>query len=36
MVIGLGIDIVQNDRIENIINKWGNKFLTKIFHPRRN
>lgn len=31
MVIGLGIDIVQNDRIENMIEKWGNKFLRKFF-----
>lgn len=31
MVIGLGIDIVQNDRIENMIQRWGNKFLRKFF-----
>ena len=31
MVVGLGIDIIQNNRIETIIQKWGDKFLKKIF-----
>lgn len=31
MVVGLGVDIVQNDRIQGIIDKWGDKFLDKIF-----
>ena len=31
MVVGLGVDIVQNDRIQGIIDKWGDKFLSKIF-----
>ena len=31
MVVGLGVDIVQNDRIKGIIDKWGDKFLDKIF-----
>ena len=31
MVVGLGVDIVQNDRIKGIIDKWGEKFLFKIF-----
>lgn len=34
MVIGLGIDIVQNDRIERIIDRWGNKFLKKFFSEK--
>lgn len=34
MVIGLGIDIVQNDRIERIIEKWGDKFLKKFFSEK--
>lgn len=34
MVIGVGIDIVQNDRIERIINKWGDKFLKKFFSEK--
>lgn len=31
MLVGLGIDIVQNDRIENMIEKWGDKFVQKFF-----
>ncbi len=31
MVLGLGIDIVQNCRIQRIIEKWGEKFLARIF-----
>lgn len=31
MIVGMGVDIVQNDRIREIINKWGEKFLSKIF-----
>ena len=31
MVVGLGVDIIQNNRIESIVNKWGDKFLNKIF-----
>lgn len=31
MVIGLGVDILQNDRIESMINKYGDKFLSKFF-----
>ena len=31
MVSGIGIDMVRNSRIENLIEKWGEKFLRKIF-----
>lgn len=31
MIQGIGIDLVENDRIEKIINKWGPKFLQKVF-----
>ncbi|MBN1474391.1 MAG: holo-ACP synthase [Syntrophaceae bacterium] len=31
MIHGVGIDLVENDRIENIIRKWGNKFLERVF-----
>lgn len=34
MVLGLGIDIVQNNRIERIIEKWGDKFLEKFFNHK--
>jgi len=31
MIKGLGIDLVDIERIENIINKWGHQFLKKVF-----
>ena len=31
MIYGIGIDLVENDRLEKIIKKWGDKFLNKIF-----
>ncbi len=31
MVSGIGIDMVRNSRIENLIERWGEKFLRKIF-----
>lgn len=31
MLVGLGVDIVQNDRFQSIIDKWGDKFLNKVF-----
>lgn len=31
MIINQGIDIVENKRIEKIINKYGQKFVTRIF-----
>jgi len=31
MIEGIGIDLVENDRIEKIINKWGDKFLHRVF-----
>lgn len=31
MIINQGIDIVENKRIENIINKYGPKFINRIF-----
>lgn len=34
MLIGLGIDIVQNDRIESMIRKWGDKFISKFFSEK--
>ena len=34
MIYGVGIDIVENDRIEKIIQKWGEKFLSRIFSDR--
>ncbi|ADQ15296.1 holo-ACP synthase [Halanaerobium hydrogeniformans] len=31
MIIGTGIDIVKNQRIEKLINKYGDRFLNKIY-----
>jgi holo-[acyl-carrier protein] synthase len=31
MVLGLGIDIIEINRIEQSITKFGEKFLTKVF-----
>lgn len=33
MIINQGIDIVENKRIEKIINKYGAKFVIRIFSP---
>jgi len=34
MVYGVGIDLVENGRLEKIIEKWGLKFLEKVFSDR--
>ena len=31
MIIGLGIDLVEIDRIQNIITKWNLNFLNKVY-----
>ncbi len=31
MICGIGTDIVEIDRIKNAVQKWGDKFLRKIF-----
>ncbi len=31
MICGIGIDTVENGRLEKIIEKWGIKFLNKVF-----
>ena len=31
MICGVGIDLVENNRMEKIIKKWGVKFLSRIF-----
>ncbi|MGD0281678.1 MAG: holo-ACP synthase [Dissulfurispiraceae bacterium] len=32
MIKGIGIDIVETDRIRDAVQKWGDKFLNKIFN----
>ncbi|HOM69913.1 MAG: holo-ACP synthase [Smithellaceae bacterium] len=34
MIHGIGIDLVENDRIEKVIRKWGCKFLNRVFCDR--
>ncbi|MBN1276624.1 MAG: holo-ACP synthase [Deltaproteobacteria bacterium] len=31
MIYGIGIDIVKIVRIENIIQRWGNRFINRVF-----
>ncbi|MRR16896.1 MAG: holo-[acyl-carrier-protein] synthase [Deltaproteobacteria bacterium] len=31
MIYGIGVDLVENDRMEKIIRKWGDKFLSRVF-----
>jgi len=31
MITGIGIDIIEIDRIERAINRWGNHFLKTVF-----
>ena len=33
MVIGIGIDIIEIDRIKTSIETYGNRFLSKIYTP---
>lgn len=34
MICGIGIDLVENSRLEKIIEKWGLKFLNRTFSDR--
>jgi holo-[acyl-carrier protein] synthase len=31
MICGIGIDLVENDRLARIIARWGSKFLQRVF-----
>ncbi len=33
MIIGCGIDLVSIKRIENIVRRWGDNFICRIFTP---
>ncbi len=33
MILGIGLDIVDLDRIEEVLKKWGDKFIDKILTP---
>jgi len=32
MIIGTGVDIIEIDRIQSAINRWGDHFLNHLFH----
>jgi len=34
MVYGIGVDLVENERIDKIIARWGEKFLARVFSER--
>ena len=31
MIYGIGTDLINSERVEKLLNKFGNKFLSKIF-----
>ncbi|MBF0344124.1 MAG: holo-ACP synthase [Nitrospirae bacterium] len=31
MIYSIGVDITQNDRIKEIVEKWGGRFLSKVY-----
>ena len=31
MIYGIGIDLVENERIEKVLERWGEKFLNRVF-----
>jgi len=33
LVVGLGVDLVETSRVEQILARWGNHFLDKIMDP---
>lgn len=31
MIRGIGIDVVEKERLERVVERWGDRFLTRIF-----
>ncbi|WP_457567517.1 holo-ACP synthase [Desulfurobacterium sp.] len=31
MIVSCGVDIVSNKRIESVLEKWGNRFVVRVF-----
>jgi len=31
MIYGIGVDIIRIDRIKRVVDKWGNRFIEKVF-----
>jgi holo-[acyl-carrier protein] synthase len=34
MIVGIGIDLVNKERMERVIRRWGDRFLRRILTPR--
>ena len=34
MILGIGIDLVENSRIQSMLDRWGGKFTEKVFLPK--
>ena len=34
MIYGIGIDIVKTDRIKSAVQRWGDRFLRRVFTER--
>ncbi|MBN2060984.1 MAG: holo-ACP synthase [Deltaproteobacteria bacterium] len=33
MIYGIGVDLVKTERMEEIISKWGDRFVKRVFTP---
>jgi len=33
MILGIGIDLVKISRIQEMLDRWGNRFLNRVFTP---
>ncbi len=33
IILGIGIDLVKSDRVKSAVEKWGKRFLNRIFTP---
>lgn len=36
MIIGTGIDIVHIERVEQLLNRWGDRFIRRVFTEKEN
>lgn len=34
MIYGIGVDIVENQRILKAVKRWGNRFIQRVFSPK--
>ena len=33
MILGIGVDLVQIDRIDRMVRRWGDRFIQRVFTP---